>query len=62
MYKIIETTDKKFIGITIETKPFVGMELSAEESSGTIEKVVEFGNYVQVSNSNYVILFKRVDQ
>ena len=60
MYKIVETTDKKFVGVTLKNKPVVGQELSADGSAGIVEEAVEFGDYVQVSNSNYVILVKEV--
>lgn len=57
MYKIIETTDNKFLGVSIDNKPIVGAKIA----NVIVEKVVEFGEYLQVSNSNYVILFKRVE-
>jgi len=57
--RIIETTDGKYVGLVFDdTKPFI----SPDGIEFKVDKIQDLGGgLVRYSNSNYIVLSKRID-
>lgn len=59
MYKIIETTDSKFVGTYLEALPQVGDAVTIGEHSFVVDKVSGNDSIVTLSNTNYVVVLTK---
>ena len=53
--RIIDTTDKKFLGTVIEELPLEGEELILGDSKIEVDKITVIDEITIISNPNYII-------
>lgn len=63
MYKIINTTDGKFIGREFEYDVVTTTSISLNDYFMSIEKIIPMGgNRIRVANSSYIIDAEQVEE
>jgi len=61
-FKILQTTDGKYVGETVETQGIVpvGQTITHKDTTFIVEEIKAKGNYITFYCSNYVVLVKVV--
>ena len=59
MYKVIQTTDRKFVGTYLKALPQAGGVVTIGDYSFTIDKVSGSNSVVKLSNANYVVVLTK---
>ena len=55
-FKIIETTDNKFLGVLIEKELLIkGNEIVLGDFTFEIDDIIETTSMIKISNANYII-------